>query len=74
MDAKFLMFGFFVHVVFLYSIFDIYFTSPLAHGMQSHVNPLVPPAKRLVLFSADGLRADKLYDMQSGKSNTPYLR
>lgn len=74
MDAKFLIFGFFVHVVFLYSIFDIYFTSPLVHGMRSHVNPHASPAKRLVLFSADGLRADKLYEIKSGKSNTPYLR
>ena len=67
--------GFAVHLVFFYSIFDIYFTSPLVHGMSPHVISMPPPAKRLVLFVADGLRADKLYENQVPKSSrAPFLR
>ena len=60
-----------IHVIFLYSIFDIYFTSPLLHGMESH-KPRVdkPPAKRLVLYLADGLRADACFE----DTAMPYVR
>ncbi|KAB0356208.1 hypothetical protein FD754_000364, partial [Muntiacus muntjak] len=47
--------GLFVHFVFFASIFNMYFTSPLIHGMTPQFTPLPPPAKRLVLFVADGL-------------------
>ncbi|KAB0385160.1 hypothetical protein FD755_000116 [Muntiacus reevesi] len=47
--------GLLVHFVFFASIFDMYFTSPLVHGMTPQFTPLPPPAKRLVLFVADGL-------------------
>lgn len=71
----FIVAGLLVHCVFLISIFDIYFTSPLVHGMTPHQTLLPPPAQRLVLFVADGLRADSLYELNdSGTSNAPYLR
>ncbi|KAL8182615.1 UNVERIFIED_CONTAM: hypothetical protein K2H54_058644 [Gekko kuhli] len=67
--------GLLVHCVFLISIFDIYFTSPLVHGMTPHQTTLPPPARRLVLFVADGLRADSLYELDNnGTSMAPYLR
>ncbi|XP_030625600.1 GPI ethanolamine phosphate transferase 1 [Chanos chanos] len=67
--------GLVVHVVFFVSIFDIYFTSPLVHGMSPQHVPLPPPAKRLVLFVADGLRADSLYKPDAnGTTRAPYLR
>ncbi|XP_048364462.1 GPI ethanolamine phosphate transferase 1 [Sphaerodactylus townsendi] len=67
--------GLLIHCVFLISIFDIYFTSPLVHGMTPHQTLLPPPAKRLVLFVADGLRADSLYELDNnGSSIAPYLR
>ncbi|KAH3811946.1 hypothetical protein DPMN_140364 [Dreissena polymorpha] len=67
--------GVFIHTIFFYSIFDIYFTSPIVHGMTPHRSPLPAPARRLVLFSADGLRADKMFELDpSGKSRIPYLR
>ncbi|XP_028631437.1 GPI ethanolamine phosphate transferase 1 isoform X2 [Grammomys surdaster] len=67
--------GLLVHFVFFASIFDIYFTSPLVHGMTPQFTPLPPPAKRLVLFVADGLRADALYELdEDGNSRAPFIR
>ena len=67
--------GVFVHCVYLMSIFDMYFRSPVVHGMTPHAVPLEPPAKRLVVISADGVRADKFFGMQSnGETLTPFLR
>uniref|UniRef100_A0A3Q3T0Q6 GPI ethanolamine phosphate transferase 1 n=1 Tax=Mastacembelus armatus TaxID=205130 RepID=A0A3Q3T0Q6_9TELE len=71
----FFLVGLAVHVVFFLSIFDIYFTSPLVHGMTPQVTSLAPPASRLVLVVADGLRADSLFTpLPNGSSRTPYLR
>ncbi|KAL5021525.1 hypothetical protein ScPMuIL_000680 [Solemya velum] len=70
-----LVVGVFVHLVFFYSIFDIYFTSPLVHGMAPLVASQNPPAKRLVLFVADGLRADKFFELdETGETRAPFLR
>ena len=64
-----------VHLILFVSIFDIYFTSPVDSGMEPQYSPIKPPAKRLVLFVADGLRADTLFSLdQDGNSPAPYLR
>ena len=77
-DMKYLIFflaALFIHLIFFYSIFDIYFTSPLVHGMTPQFNPLPPPAKRLVLFVADGLRADKAFEFdEEQRPRAPFLR
>ncbi|XP_075441993.1 GPI ethanolamine phosphate transferase 1 isoform X2 [Ascaphus truei] len=71
----FFLVGLLVHLVFFASIFDIYFTSPLIHGMTPQRTLLPPPAKRLVLFVADGLRADTFFELdENGISRAPYLR
>lgn len=53
------------HLIYTYSIFDIYFVSPIVTGMRSFgvERPLgtEAPSQRLVLFVADGLRADKAF-------------
>ncbi|XP_015244689.1 PREDICTED: GPI ethanolamine phosphate transferase 1 [Cyprinodon variegatus] len=73
--VTFFLIGLTVHVVFFLSIFDIYFTSPLVHGMTPQTTPLAPPASRLVLFVADGLRADSLFTLlPNGSCRTPFLR
>ncbi|XP_029088468.1 GPI ethanolamine phosphate transferase 1 isoform X2 [Monodon monoceros] len=71
----YIILGLLIHLVFFASIFDIYFTSPLVHGMTPQFTPLPPPAKRLVLFVADGLRADKLYELdENGNPRAPFIR
>uniref|UniRef100_A0A3B4TH91 GPI ethanolamine phosphate transferase 1 n=1 Tax=Seriola dumerili TaxID=41447 RepID=A0A3B4TH91_SERDU len=71
----FFLVGLTVHVIFFLSIFDIYFTSPLVHGMTPQATSLAPPASRLVLVVADGLRADSLFTLHpDGSSRAPYLR
>lgn len=39
------------HLIYIASVFDCYFTSPIVHGMKPHRVPLArAPAKRLVLI------------------------
>ena len=55
------------HLVFTWSIFDVYFRSPVVYpdarfsaSGVAHA-PLPAPAERLVLIVGDGLRADTLF-------------
>ncbi|XP_069182447.1 GPI ethanolamine phosphate transferase 1 isoform X1 [Procambarus clarkii] len=66
--------GFLVHLIFFASVFDIYFRTPLSHGMTPHLHQQQPAAQRLVLIVADGLRADALYDNVNHTTRAPFLR
>jgi phosphatidylinositol glycan class N len=65
-----LLIGIIFHVTYVFSIFDIYFTSPLVHGMKQHQLDMSAPARRLILFVADGLRADRLFEPLSSSPPT----
>ncbi|KAI9847043.1 MAG: Glycosyl phosphatidyl inositol anchor synthesis [Thelocarpon superellum] len=53
------------HLIYLYSIFDIYFVSPIVAGVNQfrveRPHGVEAPSRRLVLYVGDGLRADKAF-------------
>ena len=53
------------HLCAFASIFDIYFRSPIINGLESVA---IPPgqAKRIVVFIADGGRADMFFQIYNG--------
>ena len=64
--------GLVIHLLFAYSMFDIFFKFPLNFGMTPHSPNLSEdelPANRVALFVLDGTRADSFYEaIYSGKS------
>lgn len=67
--------GIATHLILLRSIFDIYFTSPIIHGMETHVASESAPAKRLVLIVSDGLRPDHIFRLETDRSSpAPFIR
>ncbi|VDK38905.1 unnamed protein product [Taenia asiatica] len=61
-----------LYILLFYSIFDVYYTSPLVHGM-GYKRPSSPGLVDTVVFIvADGLRYDKLFTDEM--ENTPTLR
>ena len=68
--------GIVFHMLFGYSMFDIFFKFPLNYGMTPHSSNLTDselPSNRLVLMILDGVRADTFFEaIASGKS--PFLR
>ena len=68
------IFGFLIHAIFFISVFDVYFRTPIIHGMEPQSSPLEPEAKRLVLIIADGLRADTFFNYTNETTRAPFLR
>lgn len=72
---RFLLVGIVFHAVYILSIFDIYFRSPLIKDLPPTAPVQPAPAKRLVLFVGDGLRADKCFELdEAGRPRSPFLR
>lgn len=64
-----------VHLLLLIAIMDIHFKSPLERGMETVKSTEDPPAKRLVIFIADGLRSQSIYDKNENVSSyLTYIR
>ncbi|OCH87853.1 PigN-domain-containing protein [Obba rivulosa] len=59
-----LLTGLVFHLVYIGTVFDCYFTSPVVHGMQSFGLDTAE-ARRLVLVVGDGLRADLLFALNA---------
>ncbi|RZB39265.1 Phosphodiest, Metalloenzyme, and/or Sulfatase domain containing protein, partial [Asbolus verrucosus] len=67
-----IVFGILVHALIMKAAFDIYFSSPIDHGMTPVKSTTNPPAKRVVFIVADGLRADSIF--RKGQTvKTPHL-
>ncbi|XP_063821935.1 GPI ethanolamine phosphate transferase 1 [Ostrinia nubilalis] len=62
--------GIVIHFIFLFSIFDIYFKSPIVRNVIPYQPRHEALADRLVLFIVDGLRAESFVNY----STMPYLR
>jgi phosphatidylinositol glycan class N len=66
--AWLLVLGVVFHALYVLSIFDIYFTSPVVPHIESVRYTDAPPAKRTVVFVADGCRADKFFEANSSSN------
>ncbi|XP_075973265.1 phosphatidylinositol glycan anchor biosynthesis class N [Anticarsia gemmatalis] len=62
--------GILIHITFLFSIFDIYFKSPIVKNVVPYQPQHEHLAERLVLFVVDGLRAESFVNY----TTMPYLR
>ncbi|KAI9457067.1 alkaline phosphatase-like protein [Russula earlei] len=78
--ARFLVLGILFHLVYIGTVFDCYFTTPIVHGMRQYKLPQAQ-AKRLVLIVGDGLRADFAFSSNASRivpgvpeRVAPYLR
>ncbi|KAL3279531.1 hypothetical protein HHI36_017040 [Cryptolaemus montrouzieri] len=69
--VKISVLGICVHILLLLAVFDIYFKSPLENGMTPVKSTDDPPSKRVILFVADGLRAQAIFD--KNENVTPFL-
>ena len=71
-----ILLGSIFHLIFGYSMFDIFFKFPLSYGMTPHSPNLSEneiPSNRVAIFGLDGTRADSFFEaIASGKS--PFLR
>lgn len=70
---KVIIVGLLVHLLLVMAVFDVYFASPIDKGMKPIRSTLNPPSKRVVLFVADGLRAESIFGDATKQGRTPFL-
>lgn len=68
-NCIFVLWGLFMHLILLWGVLDVNFHSPIIRGLPIVPAPSEPPAKRLLLFVADGLRFQTFIEKPP-----PYLR
>lgn len=61
-----------LHILFLLSVFYIYFRSIIVSNLEPLNNLNDSPAKRIVLIISDGLRAESFFDQDCNR--TPFLK
>ncbi|KAI9995450.1 hypothetical protein PInf_012515 [Phytophthora infestans] len=61
MSARLLLLGVVFHALYILSIFDVYFQSTVGSSIRSANYTSSPPAKRVIIFTFDGCRVDKLF-------------
>lgn len=54
-------YGLVVHLIVFKGVLDVYFSSPITGGITPIKSTSNPPAKRVVLIVADGLRAESIF-------------
>ena len=73
-QARLAVFGVALHALLIYAMFDVHFLTPLVHGMEPTTADFAAPASRLVVIVADGLRADRLFELEDAPGDDPDAR
>lgn len=71
-SLKLIILGIIVHVLLFFGALDVYFSSPVEHGLTSF-KANCSLADRAVIFIADGLRYEAIQNIYSNK-HTPFLK
>jgi hypothetical protein len=70
-QTRLAVFGVALHALLIYAMFDVHFMTPLVHGMEPTTADFAAPASRLVVIVADGLRADRLFELEDAPGDDP---
>lgn len=70
--CKVLPLGIVVHIILFVGVMEVYFQSPIQHGLAHFKSVRDPPAKRVVVIIADGLRAESMF-LKEYENRTPFL-
>ena len=60
-ETRILKMSIMVHVLLLVGILDIHFSPMVEMDLKSHAHIFPPHSRRILIFTSDGLRADKLF-------------
>ena len=61
---RLMAFGVMLHALLIYAMFDVHFLTPLVHNIEPTYVNFTAPASRLVIIVADGLRGDRLFELE----------